>query len=138
MADVAFMADPRRATTQEVRMLRRFALKTIDPIAPKLGEFLRAWCETEELWRATNPEMRPATHLASMPPLQGWNDREIGQALNAILQAHFTQAMPEVVGQWVDRWLTIIGGYAAGRLTGEPPISWEIEKCSRPRRRKGK
>ena len=116
-----FIADPRRATDQDVDILRRHALRSILPVAPVFGEWLHAWTDQEQYWRSTDPEKRPAQHLAAVPPCEEWTDRDLGDALNVMIQVHFLAGTPEIVGEWLDRWLKIVAGHAACRLAGALP-----------------
>ncbi len=116
-----FIADPRRATDQDVDILRRHALRSIMPTAPVLGTWLHGWTDVEQYWRSTDPEKRPAQHLAAVPPCEEWTDEELGDALNVMIQAHFLAGTPEIVAEWLDRWLKIVAGHAACRLAGALP-----------------
>ena len=116
-----FITDPRRATDEDVAILRHHALRSILPVAPVFGEWLHGWTDVEQYWRSTDPEKRPAQHLAAVPPCEQWTDKELGLALNVMVQVHFAAGTPEIVAEWIDRWLKIIAGHAACRLAGALP-----------------
>lgn len=116
-----FIADPRRATDQDVAILRHHALHSVMPVAPVFGSWLHGWCDKEQKARHDHPEDRTPKHMAAVPACEKWTDRELAEALNAIIQVHFASGAPEIIGEWVDRWLQIIAGHAAARLAGEFP-----------------
>lgn len=112
--------DPDRVSDADLAAIRPLVLRLVLPIAPALADFIHGWIDAEQGFRRTG-QPRPAKHIAAPPPLDRWTDRQVGEALNAILQIHFDTSAPEPVAELFDRWLVMIGGWAASRLAGELP-----------------
>ena len=102
-------------TDQDLKYLRRVAIKQIPPYSRKLADWLHSWAQTEEFWRADNPTHRPAPHLLGVPPLVEWTNSELAGALRGTT-AFFFLAGSESSGLFADRLAFAIAHEAAQRL----------------------
>lgn len=111
-----FAVDPRRLDDEDVAQLRALALRSTMTVAPRLAEWLHKWCDVEQLWRAKDPERRPAKHMLCVPNFHDFTDAELGDALAAAADLHFMPGPPEAVAQILDRVLATACGVACERL----------------------
>lgn len=109
------LIDTRRIDAEALARFRRLAVKRVMEAAPEFGAWLRAWCETEEYWRKTDPDNRPTKHVVGLPPAHTWSDRELGKALRAITSISLTP-MHGTLDEFVDRLTLVISEEAAARL----------------------
>ena len=84
--------------------------------APRLAEWLSAWCAAEGEWRTREPSRRPREHAEALPDVEDWNNVELAGALRAITSFSYAENLHPVIGELVDRLLIYITEEAAGRL----------------------
>ena len=107
--------DTRLIDDQAIVRFRRLAVNRVLDSAPVFGGWLRRWCETEEYWRATDPDNRPAQHVVALPPAGNWTDKELGKALRAITALSLIP-MHVSLDSFLDRLTLAIAEEAAARL----------------------
>jgi hypothetical protein len=107
--------DCRAIPNEELVRFRKLAVESVMEAAPTFGEWLRKWCETEELWRRQNPQNRPAKHLIALPPACEWTNRELSQALRAVTNLSY---IPQhgTFDTFIDRIVLVVTEEAADRL----------------------
>ena len=112
--------DSREIPDDALVRFRRLAVTRVLDVSPVFGEWLRKWCETEELWRRQNPDNRPARHVVALPPAHEWNNRELAQALRAATALSYIP-LHGSFDSFVDRIIVAISEAAAARLELEKP-----------------
>ena len=117
--------DTRRIPNQSLRKLRQLALDGRLAKASKLAEWLYHWAETEEHWRATDPDNRPLRHCLAFPPCNEWADGEVADALRAAVALTFA-TMSASLGEFIDRVYAAVAIAAAERLAPDEADDAEI------------
>jgi hypothetical protein len=116
--DGGLLVDPATIRDCDLGAIRQVAFDRVQELAPKFGEWIYRWCDTEQAARAEGTR-RTVKHASCVPPIDTYSDRELGQALQAIVRLAFLPA-GEAFGQFVDRLLMVIGEHAGDRLEARP------------------
>jgi hypothetical protein len=98
-----------------ISYLREFTLSRILPEAPAFGQWLHSWLDTEQFFRQTDPAKRPKNHMLCIPPVQDWNNEQLGRALSAVTMLSYMIPF-ESLGVIVDRLVLCVSQCAAERL----------------------
>ena len=109
------MFDCRTIPDRALQNLRKFALENVTETSPIFGEWLRKWAETEQYWRATDPDHRPARHAIALPLACDWLNKELADALNAVTTLSYL-VNDESLGTLIDRIVFSIVGETMERL----------------------
>lgn len=97
---------------------RKLAVENVLNLAPTFGEWLRQWCQCEELCRKQTPDSRPRQHVIALPPCLDWSDRDVGQALRAATALSYIE-LHVCFSDFVDRIVLGLSEEAAGRLESD-------------------